>query len=101
MSSPPTVAITVQFSGGLEYLFHREPPHPLKLDLDVPAFVPVDNSSHISAEGAAAVPTKPADVTYLIHHIRNHYLKERVELFMENGTLCVNVDSGPYFVHPD
>ena len=34
--------------------------------------------------------TRPADVTYLLHHLRDHLLKEHEELFMENGTVCVD-----------
>ena len=93
-----SIPLNIQFSGGLEYLFDYEPSHPLKMDLNVPAVVPVDNSSpsadHPSPSNEAVKPkepavtdTKPADVTYLIHHLRDHHLKERVELFMENGTV--------------
>lgn len=78
MSSPP-VALKIEFSGGLELLFSNQRSH----KLIIPALVPKDNST-------IAVDTtdlKPADVTYLIHHLRDHLLKERVELFMENGTV--------------
>ena len=34
--------------------------------------------------------TRPADATYL-HHLRDHLLKEREELFIENRTACVDL----------
>lgn len=33
---------------------------------------------------------RPADVTFLIHWIRDNLLKERVELFVENNTVCAS-----------
>ena len=34
--------------------------------------------------------TRPADVTYLLHHLRDCLLKEHMELFMDNGTVCID-----------
>ncbi|KAJ7602947.1 ubiquitin-related modifier 1 [Mycena polygramma] len=78
MSEPPAASIPlkVEFSGGLELLFSNQRSH----KLSVPALVP-------SIYGDVASDTKPADITFLIHHLRDNLLRERVELFMENGTV--------------
>ena len=73
--------------------------------MQIPSIVPSDNSTSPSAtipapdvskdvSTSTAVPrlteagkTKPADVTYLMYYLRNHLLKERVELFMDGGTV--------------
>ena len=78
-----TISLRIQFSGGLEYLFDHEPSHPLKMNLTIPESVPIDNSSQLSP----VAKTKPADISYLIHYIRDHHLKERAELFVDNGTV--------------
>ncbi|KAJ7780889.1 ubiquitin-related modifier 1 [Mycena metata] len=65
--------LKVEFSGGLELLFSNERSH----KLGVPPKIYGDTSSD----------TRPADITFLIHHLRDNRLKERVELFMEGGTL--------------
>ncbi|KAJ2922941.1 hypothetical protein H1R20_g14199, partial [Candolleomyces eurysporus] len=80
-SSPSTLIVKVEFGGGLELLFSNQRSHKVTL----PATAPKDSTT--------AVPvleieyTKPADVTYLIHYLRDNLLKERAELFVENGTV--------------
>jgi len=82
------ISLKIQFSGGLESLFSFQPTHPLILNLTLPPFVPLDNSTNALTPGfQPPAETKPVDVTYLIHHLRDHHLKERVELFMDNGTV--------------
>jgi ubiquitin related modifier 1 len=81
-----SISLRIQFSGGLEYLFDHEPSHPLKMNLTIPESVPIDNSSHVIQLSPGA-KTKPADISYLIHYIRDHHLKERAELFVDNGTV--------------
>ncbi|KAJ7198595.1 ubiquitin-related modifier 1 [Mycena pura] len=78
MSVPPAarISLKVEFSGGLELLFSNERTH----KLSVPATVP-------KSYGDASGETKPADITFLVHHLRDNHLKERVELFMENATV--------------
>ncbi|KAF7341980.1 Ubiquitin-related modifier 1 [Mycena venus] len=75
-SSAASVSLKVEFSGGLELLFSNQRSH----KLSVPALVP-------TTYGDSASDTKPADITFLIHYLRDNLLKERVELFMENGTV--------------
>ncbi|KAG7442844.1 ubiquitin-related modifier 1 [Guyanagaster necrorhizus] len=65
------LAIRVEFGGGLELLFSNQRSHKLK----IPA--------NISKNSVG----KPADIDYLIHHLRDNLLKERKELFMEKDTV--------------
>jgi ubiquitin related modifier 1 len=84
MSSHETLMLKIEFGGGMELLFANQRSH----RLSIPAQVPVDNNTKEDLPADAnSVNTKPADITYLIHHLRDHLLKERVELFMENGTV--------------
>ncbi|KAG2092782.1 hypothetical protein BD769DRAFT_1520910, partial [Suillus cothurnatus] len=63
----------------------------------IPPLVPSDNSTHSSPSSSSSTPShttmplhgryKAADLEYLIYHLRDHLLKERPELFMENGTI--------------
>jgi ubiquitin related modifier 1 len=80
-----TISLKIEFGGGLELLFSSQRSH----RVTIPSTVPVDNNTSLT-KGAAASATRPADVTYLLHHLRDHLLKERQELFMENGTVCVD-----------
>ncbi|KAG2103402.1 uncharacterized protein F5147DRAFT_775950 [Suillus discolor] len=89
-----TMMIKLVFSGGLELLFSNE----RNQSVLIPSFVPSDNSTHSSPSSSSSTPssyndtpstgeTKAADLEYLIYHLRDHLLKERPELFMENGTI--------------
>ncbi|KAF9238132.1 hypothetical protein BU15DRAFT_48069 [Melanogaster broomeanus] len=93
-----TINLRVQFLGGLELLFGNQPSH----NVSLPALVPANNSTTPSPPGSvppqslddltpesgnAAGDTKPADVEYLMHHLRDNLLKERSELFMEGNTV--------------
>jgi ubiquitin related modifier 1 len=86
------ISLKVEFSGGLELLFNNQRSH----TISIPAFVPLDNSTRpvsaptqIQTDGhdATGEKLKQADMIYLIHYLRDHLLKERVELFVENGTV--------------
>ncbi|KAG2040651.1 hypothetical protein BDR03DRAFT_915118 [Suillus americanus] len=89
-----TITIKLVFSGGLELLFGNE----RNQSVLIPPLVPSDNSTHSSPSSSSSTPsshndtpstggTKAADLEYLIYHLRDHLLKERPELFMENGTI--------------
>jgi ubiquitin related modifier 1 len=89
-----TLTIKLVFSGGLELLFGNE----RNQSVLIPPLVPSDNSTHSSPSSSSSTPssqndtpyagkTKAADLEYLIYHLRDHLLKERPELFMENGTI--------------
>ncbi|KAK0469099.1 ubiquitin-related modifier 1 [Desarmillaria tabescens] len=70
-NSENSITIRVEFGGGLELLFSNQRSHKVK----IPATISKDG------------PGKPADVDYLIHHLRDNLLKEREELFMEKDTV--------------
>ncbi|KAJ7777873.1 ubiquitin-related modifier 1 [Mycena maculata] len=78
MSSAATVSLNVEFSGGLELLFSNQRSH----KLSVPALV-----LKTYGDTSGSSETKPADITFLIHYLRDNLLKERVELFMEGATV--------------
>ena len=77
-----TISLKIEFGGGLELLFSNIRSHQLEL----PAAVPKNNSTDVT-KITTGEPTKPIDITYLIYYLKDHMLKERVELFMERGTV--------------
>lgn len=80
-----TISLKIEFGGGLELLFSNQRSY----RVTIPSTVSADNNTSLT-KSAAASTTRPADVTYLLHHLRDHLLKEREELFMDNGTVCVD-----------
>ena len=74
-----TISLKIEFGGGLELLFSNQRSHRIA----IPTLVPASPSPSDGTE----VPTKPADITYLIFWLRDNLLKERAELFVENGTV--------------
>lgn len=77
-----TLRLKIEFGGGLELLFSNQRSHSITL----PAHVPAAPSPAGGTQGGE-VPTRPLDVTYLIFWLRDNLLKERAELFVENGTV--------------
>ncbi|KAI0717886.1 ubiquitin-like modifier 1 [Cerioporus squamosus] len=77
-----TIALKIEFGGGLELLFSNQRSH----RITIPANVPMSSATGQTPEGAD-VPTKPADIAYLLFWLRDNLLKERAELFVENGTV--------------
>ncbi|TRM66860.1 ubiquitin-like modifier 1 [Schizophyllum amplum] len=69
--TPDTVTVDVEFSGGLELLFGNVRRHKVTL----PA---------VKGDDASA---SPADVESLIDYLAKNLLKERVELFVEDGSV--------------
>ncbi|PPR07833.1 hypothetical protein CVT24_003110 [Panaeolus cyanescens] len=78
-----SLSIKIEFGGGLELLFANQRSY----TITIPCTVPKDNSTTPEAQQADGKERKNADMTYLIHHMRDHMLKERAELFMENGSV--------------
>lgn len=76
-----TISLKIEFGGGLELLFSKQRSHRITL----PALV--DANNHTLVSDLVTESTKPIDITYLIHYLKNNLLKERVELFMEKGTV--------------
>lgn len=79
------ISLKIEFGGGLELLFANQ----RRYTISIPSHVPSDNctSSNRDDSMPEAGETKPADITYLIHHMRDNLLKEREELFMEKDTV--------------
>lgn len=75
------LSIKIEFGGGLELLFSNQRSHLIDIDSRVSADNVTDGKD---VEGQT---TKATDVAYLVHHMRDHMLTERAELFMENGTV--------------
>nr|VWO96049.1 HEME_HALOPEROXIDASE domain-containing protein [Ganoderma boninense] len=82
-----TISLKIEFGGGLELLFSNQRSH--RIDLPALVSVPASASSASpppSTDGSE-LPKKPADVTSLLFWLRDNLLKEREELFIENGTV--------------
>jgi len=80
-----TISLNIEFGGGLELLFANQRTH----IVTIPSHVPAANHSTSALNNSPVTETKLTDITYLIHHMRDHLLKEREELFMENDTVYV------------
>ena len=87
MSPDAKIPFKVVFSGGLESLFSPQPAHPLVINLTLPSLVPVDNSTVDCIGDNLSGDTKSPDIAYLIHYLRDKHLRERVELFMDSGSV--------------
>ena len=81
-----TLNIKIEFGGGLELLFSNQRSH----RVTIPANVPLSSNP---ADAEKSTEVKPADVTYLMYWLRDSLLKEREELFIENGTVYVTTYS--------
>ncbi len=79
-----TISLNIEFGGGLELLFSNQRSH----RITIPANVPVSSATGQTPEDSD-VPSKPVDITYLMYWLRDNLLKERAELFVENGTVYV------------
>lgn len=77
-----TLNVKVEFGGGLELLFSNQRSHRVA----IPAKVPLSSKP---ADAGKSSEDKLADITYLMYWLRDNLLKEREELFIENGTVCV------------
>jgi ubiquitin related modifier 1 len=73
-SSIPSISLKIEFGGGLELLFSNKRSH----KIDIPS---------VSYQDGNDRDQKPTNVTYLVHWLKDHLLKERPELFIENGTV--------------
>lgn len=82
--SEQTISLKVEFGGGLELLFSNQRSH----KVSIPAYVPPPPDDAPPQEKPSG---RRADITYLMYWLRDNLLKEREELFIENGTVCVPV----------
>ncbi|KAI0317808.1 ubiquitin-related modifier 1 [Amylostereum chailletii] len=77
--SSPILNIKIEFGGGLELLFDNKRSHRIALPAHPP---PASSDSPVDAS-----LEKASDINFLIHWLKDNLLKERVELFIENGTV--------------
>jgi ubiquitin related modifier 1 len=64
--------LKIEFGGGLELLFLNQRTHLI----DIPSTVPQGDKKG-----------QPVDIDFLVHWLKDNLLKERPELFIENGTV--------------
>ncbi|KAL0071195.1 Ubiquitin-related modifier 1 [Marasmius tenuissimus] len=76
-----SISLRVEFGGGLELLFSNEKKH----KITIPSRVSTNNNT--TKNEVLDGDTKTTDMDFLIHWLRDHVLKERAELFMENKTV--------------
>jgi ubiquitin related modifier 1 len=86
------IPLKIEFGGGLELLFDNKRSHRISLPARVPSTSAATTSTTTDAEGNPG--TKPVNIAYLIHWLKDNLLRERVELFIENETVYV-----PYHLH--
>lgn len=89
--SEQTISLKVEFGGGLELLFSNQRSH----KVSIPAYVPPPPADAPSTSEQEKPSGRRADITYLMYWLRDNLLKEREELFIENGTVCVHL---PYML---
>jgi hypothetical protein len=80
-SMASTLDLKIEFGGGLDLLFGKKQSH----RITIPALVPSSNAT------ADMETKKAANITFLIRWLKENLLKERPELFEENGTVCVSL----------
>lgn len=76
-----TISLKIEFGGGLELLFSNQRSYKISIPSQIST---VSESSQIPE-------SRPADVNYLINYLKDNLLKERAELFVENGTMSVQL----------
>lgn len=79
-----TLSLKIEFGGGLELLFSNQRSH----KVSIPSHVPT-SAQDAKSEQSQTRSGRPADITYLMYWLRDNLLKEREELFIENGTVYV------------
>lgn len=85
-----TIDLRVEFSGGLELLFGNQRVHAVSLPAIVPDAPDSDPApTGTSTSASAVVAGTKSTVSYLIRHLRTHFLKERPELFVDGDTVYV------------
>lgn len=79
-----TLNIKIEFGGGSELLFSNQRSHQVAIPAEIPS--PASTGKGVPAN---VVSGQPANLTYLMYWLRDNLLKEREELFIENGTVYV------------
>jgi hypothetical protein len=90
--SMSTLSLKIEFGGGLELLFDNKRSHRLAVPARIPASWSLATRTAVSTAPnpeAENTKTRPVDVRYLIYWLNDNLLRERSELFVEDGTVCV------------
>ncbi len=82
-----TISLKIEFGGGLELLFSNQRSHRITIPALIPTSQPLAGNTGAGEGDEADVPRGTANLTYLIFWLRDNLLKERAELFVENGTV--------------
>ena len=73
-----TISLKIEFGGGLELLFSNKRSHLVTLPAVIPKYNSTDSTNPI---------VEPPNLAYLLRHLRDHMLTDRVELFMLKETV--------------
>ncbi|KZT08164.1 ubiquitin-like modifier 1 [Laetiporus sulphureus 93-53] len=84
---PSTISIKVEFGGGLELLFSNQRTHRVTLPARIPESRTDEENEKAEEQRQETAEGRPIDIEYLILWLRDNLLKERAELFVENGTV--------------
>ncbi|KAH9927978.1 ubiquitin-like modifier 1 [Epithele typhae] len=82
-----SLSLKIEFGGGLELLFSNQRSHKVSVPASVPVAPPERSKAPAASTDGGEGATKPTDITALLFWLRDHLLKEREELFIENGTV--------------
>lgn len=88
--STDTLNLKIEFGGGLELLFSNQRSHRVTMPVRKSHSVGNTNTETSSSSDTSQEQDQPVDLAYLVLWLRDNLLKERTELFVENGTVCVN-----------
>jgi hypothetical protein len=80
--SMSTLSLKIEFGGGLELLFDNKRSHRLAVPARIPA------SWSLATRTAVSTAPNP-EAENLIYWLNDNLLRERSELFVEDGTVCV------------
>jgi ubiquitin related modifier 1 len=95
MLAPDQISLKIEFGGGLELLFSNQRSHRLSIPTRVPIQMSgpststTENTGESTTRNNEDIALKPADVQFLIFYLRDHLLKERPQLFVEDNTVYV------------
>lgn len=79
-----SLALKIEFGGGLELLFDNKRSHRVSIPDHINPSTSPEPGATTQGSGQ---PRSPANVQYLIHWLKENLLRERAELFVEEGTV--------------
>ena len=82
-----SLRLKVEFEGGLHLLFSNQRSHVIYIPAIATDSTVQSSSFEIAQSKGGSSTHRPADVTFLLHWLKDNLLKERPELFMEGDTV--------------